>query len=109
MLKPLIREVLAKDLPDWFRVLNMGMLLLVLLWPFVFYMSIFLFDRPDSGTVSNYILFFAINAYPFYLLPVLYLNTKLFKRNRILGSVLPLIIALAAATGFLLLRFDAYL
>jgi len=109
MIKRYLRELFSKDLPDWFRVLNFGMALLVLLWPFVFFMTIFLFDKPDSGTVLNYVLFFLINAYPAYLLLLLYLNTKLFQKNRILGSILPLIIALAAVTGFLIIRFDEYL
>jgi uncharacterized membrane protein (GlpM family) len=72
-------------------------------------MSIFLFDKPNSGAVFNYILFFVINAYPVYLLALLYLNTKLFQKNRILGSILPFMIASAAVIAFLMIRFDEYL
>lgn len=109
MLQSVFKELFSKELPDWFRVMNFGMLLLVLLWPFVLFMTIVMFDEPDSGTTFNYVLFFIINAYPLYLLPVLYYNTKLFHKNRLLGSVLPVIVALAVAGAFLLIRLDAYL
>lgn len=109
MLRSVFKELFSKELPDWFRVMNFCMLFLVLLWPFVFFMTIVMFDQPDSGTAFNYFLFFVINAYPFYLLPILYYNTKLFQKNRLLGSVLPVMVALAVAGAFLLIRLDAYL
>lgn len=109
MLRSVFKELFSRELPDWFRVMNFGMLLLVLLWPFVFFMTIVMFDQPDSGTTFNYVVFFIINAYPFYLVPILYYKTKLFQKNRLLGSVLPLMVALAVAGVFLLIRLDAYL
>lgn len=109
MLKSILQKLVSKDLPDWFRLLNIGMLLLILLWPFVLFMSIFLFDKPGSDTLQNYLLFIGINAYPVYLLLLLHFNTKLFHKNRLLGAVLPLLIAAAAVILFLLIRFDAYL
>jgi hypothetical protein len=109
MLRSVFKELFSRELPDWFRVMNFGMLLLVLLWPFVLFMTIFMFDQPDSGTTFNYVVFFIINAYPFYLFPILYYNTKLFQKNRLLGSLLPVMMALAVAGAFLLIRLDAYL
>ncbi len=109
MLKQIFKELFSRELPDWFRVMNFGMLLLVLLWPFVLFMTIVMFDQPDSGTIVNYFLFFVINAYPLYLLPVLYFNTKLFQKNRLLGSILPVMVALTVAGAFLLIRLDAYM
>ena len=109
MLKSILQKLVSKDLPDWFRLLNVGMLLLILLWPFVLFMSIFLFDMPGSGTLQNYLLFFVINTYPVYLLLLLHFNTKLFQKNKVLGAVLPLLIASAAVILLLMIRFDAYL
>ena len=109
MLRSVFKELFSRELPDWFRVMNFGMLLLVLLWPFVLFMTIVMFDQPDSGTIVNYFLFFVINAYPLYLLPVLYFNTKLFQKNRLLGSILPVMVALTVAGAFLLIRLDAYM
>ena len=109
MPRSVFKELFSRKLHDWFRVINFGMLLLVLLWPFVLFMTIVMFDQPDNGTTFNYVLFFIINAYPFYLLPILYYNTKLFQKNRLLGSVLPLMVALAVAGAFLLIRLDAFL
>lgn len=62
-----------------------------------------MFDAPDSDTRSNVLLFFAINAYPVYLLPLAYYNSRLFQKNRILGSILPvlMILFLLLAMGFL--------
>ena len=109
MLRSVFKELFSRELPDWFRVMNVGMLLLVLLWPFVLFMTIVMFDQPDSDTIVNYVLFFIINAYPFYLVTNLYYNTKLFQKNRLLGSVLPVMVALAVAGAFVLMRLDAFL
>jgi hypothetical protein len=72
----------------------MAILLPTLLWPFVFFTSIFFFDNPQNVGLT-FLLFLAVNAYPFYLLVIAYFNAKLFVRNRILGSILPLTVFLS--------------
>ena len=88
MIKRIIGQIFLKGLPKWFRLLNGSLLLPILLWPFVLYTTIFFFDNPKNLGLT-YLAFFAVNAYPIYLLTVAYFNSKLFQKNKILGSILP--------------------
>lgn len=88
--------------PMWFRYFNLTLLLPILLWPFVFYLTIFFFDNPQDLKLT-YILFFAVNAYPVYLLAIAYLNSKLYIFNKILGTILPsiLVFTILISTSYL--------
>ncbi len=85
--------------------MNMFILLPVLFFPFVFYITIFLFDHPEN-VAFTYLLFFAINAYPIYLIIIAYFNSVLFKKSRILGSVLPTSVLLVLVCGIGYWVFD---
>jgi len=51
--------------PRWFVFLNKLTLLPIVLWPFVFFTSIFIFDNP-SNMGKAYLLFFGLNSYRLY-------------------------------------------
>jgi hypothetical protein len=86
MLKNL--KLFSNELPKWFKVLNSLMLLTILLWPFVLYISIFIFDNPHNLTLA-YSSFFAINAYPLYIIIIAELNSRLHLKNKRLSLILP--------------------
>lgn len=75
--------------PAWFRLLNLTFLLPCIVWPFVFFATIFFFDNPKS-LLMTFLLFIAVNAYPLYLIGILWLNARLFKRNKLIASILPI-------------------
>ncbi|PXY01477.1 hypothetical protein DF185_08310 [Marinifilum breve] len=68
-----------------YRILQVVSLLPILAWPLVFYVSAFLFDDPN-GNAS--LLFFAINAYPLYLIANLILSKKLYENERSISVLL---------------------
>jgi hypothetical protein len=94
----MVKRLFSKDIPKWFRVLNMCLFLPALLWPIVFYTTAFLFDNPKSLALA-YLVFFGVNAYPVYLIVIAYLNILLFKKNIIIGSILPTIMLLILVSG----------
>jgi len=98
MIKKTFKQIFTKGQPKWFKFLNLSILLPALLYPFVFYTTIFFFDNPKNLGLT-YLLFFAVNAYPFYLLLLAYFNSLLFQKSRILGSLLPLAILLTFTFG----------
>src|SRR5689334_11224662 len=100
MMRKILRQLFSKARPKWFNLLNLCILLPALLWPWVFYATIFLLDNPKSLGLT-YLLFFAVNAYPFYLLIVAYCNSLLFQKSRLLGSFLPSAILLTMGCGAL--------
>lgn len=107
-----IQQLFPKDLPHGLRLLNTVILLPILAWPFVFFLSIFLFDQPREDYLPVYLAFFAINAYPLYLMAIAYFNIRLLRKNRFLGAILPaaflLAIGTAAAYLFLQETIDQY-
>ena len=89
--------------PVWFRLLNLTFLLPCVLWPLVFFATIFFFDDPKSFFLTA-LLFIAVNAYPLYLIGILLLNARLFRRNRIIATALPVLFSsafIAAAFHFI--------
>jgi hypothetical protein len=98
MLRQFFNQLFSKQIPIGFRFLNLAILLPTLLWPFVFFTSIFFFDNPKNLGLT-YLLFLAVNAYPIYLLIIAYFNSKLFLKNRALGSILPITILLTFTIG----------
>ncbi len=81
----------SENFPSWFIGLNWLSLTLILVWPLVFFTSIFMFDAPGSDTLPNYLLFFAINGYPLLLVGIAFLSVGLYPRNRIAATLLPCI------------------
>lgn len=78
------------NLPDWFVKVNYWGLLPIVLWPLVFFVTIFLFDNPKNE-MATFGLFLLINSYPFLLIGNLLLSFKLFSVARPLSILLPLI------------------
>jgi len=91
MFRKFITQFFTKKNPIWFNILNLAILLPILIWPFIFYTTIFFFDNPKNLGLT-YLLFFVVNAYPIYLLIIAFFNSKLFIQNRTLGVILPLTI-----------------
>lgn len=75
--------------PFWFKLINLAFLLPCIVWPFVLFTTIFFFDNPKSFFLTV-ILFIAINAYPLYLIGFLMLNSRLFRKNRLVATALPI-------------------
>ena len=90
MIKKFFNQLFSRN-PVWFNLLNLAILLPIFIWPYVFYVSIFFLDNPDSVGLA-YLLLFAVDAYPIYLIILTFFNSKLFVRSRILGVILPLTI-----------------
>lgn len=82
-----------KELPKWFKILNLSILLPILIWPFIFFGTIFFFDNPKN-LFYTYLLFFFVNAYPFYLAILALINIKLYIWNKLLGLIIPIIFLL---------------
>lgn len=79
--------------PAWFRLLNLTFLLPCIVWPLVFFTTVFFFDNPKSFFLT-FLLFIAVNAYPLYLIGILLLNARLFRRNKLLATILPIAFSL---------------
>ncbi len=66
------------ELPSWIVYLNLGSLLGILVWPLIFFMSIFIFDNPQNERQA-YFIFILSNCYPFLLMLLTYCSYKLFR------------------------------
>ena len=53
--------------PSWFILLLIVSLLPIILWPLIWFGSVFLFDNPKDIN-DTFLLFFAVNSYPFVLI-----------------------------------------
>src|SRR5437870_4258886 len=76
--------------PLWFKILNLTFLLPIIFWPLVLFASIFLFDAPGNFLVGL-LFFLLIITYPLYLITLLILNARLFKKSRIIATLLPIV------------------
>ena len=82
----------SKELPSRFKWINCFILIPILLWPLVFFSTLFMGDDPNANTTKLLILFVVVNLYPLYLLVIFELNARLYKRIKIAAYVLPLLI-----------------
>lgn len=98
MIKKIRNQIFSNGQPKWFRNLNLVILLPILLWPIIFYTTIFFFDNPQNLGLT-YLLFFVVNAYPIYLLIIAYLNSLLFRKRKFFALLLPLTIILTILYG----------
>lgn len=78
-----------KELPTRFKLLNIAILLPILIWPFIFYTTIFFFDKPgnEKEALAYFIL---VNAYPIPVFGIFLINALILSKKRIIGSVLPI-------------------
>ena len=71
-------NTLAFKLPKWvFASISLSP---ILLWPLIFYGSVFIFDDPNANVTLQYIAFFAINSYPIFLIINMLYANKLYSR-----------------------------
>lgn len=81
----------SQELPKKFKWINWIILLPIIVWPFVFFFSIFIFDDPNANPTKAWLLFCAINAYPLYLFVLFELNARLYLKSNAAGYILPLL------------------
>lgn len=86
------------DIPLWFKIFNLIILVPILLCPYVFFTTIFFFDNPKNLFLT-FLLFLAVNAYPLYLALLAIGNYKLYRRNKYLSFILPLIFLFTISGG----------
>jgi fructose-specific phosphotransferase system IIC component len=99
MILRFFKYIFPKEQPDWFRGLNMILMLPILAWPFVLFLSIFMFDNPFQDHRKTFLQFLAVIAYPVYLVLLALLNSRLFTRNKILGTISTAAVLLAILLG----------
>ena len=90
----------SKKLPKRFKAINCFILLPILLWPLIFFGSIFIFDNPKNMNQA-YGLFFLINSYPIFLLILFEANARIYKRLKNVGYIIPVTIIGFLAYGFI--------
>src|SRR5699024_5207615 len=83
---------ISKEIPTKFKWINWLILIPILLWPLVFFMTIFFFDDPNANPIMVWGLFFAVNLYPLYLIVLFELNARLYKKSKIIGNIIPSLI-----------------
>lgn len=88
MILRIFKYIFPKEQPDWFRGLNMILILPILAWPFVLFMGIFMFDNPFQDHQKAFLQFIALIAYPVYLVLLALLNSRFFSWNKMLGTIL---------------------
>ncbi len=98
MMNPIQAYFKSDTLPRWFKFLNLSILLPILLWPLIFFTTIFFFDNP-SNLIMTFILFIIVNAYPLYLIILVLINAKLYTWNKLLGLILPFVIIVSLGFG----------
>ena len=93
MINRYLKQIFSKELNKFFKILNLFILFPIVLFPIVLFGSVFAFDSPKSNGLT-FLLFFVVNAYPLYLLIIAYYNIILYKKNKVLGFILPSLIVL---------------
>ncbi len=86
-------------IPKWFLWLNRVILCPIILWPLIFFGTIFIFDNPPSLLLA-WGLFIGINSYPLIVAAIVTLNYKLFSVYRPAAIALTIIVLAAYGVGF---------
>ena len=73
----------------------------IILWPLIFYGSVFIFDDPNANETYQLLAFYGINAYPLIILMILILANKMFNKNHKLSIGLYLLPITLFALGFI--------
>ena len=76
------------DLPWSIRILNYSTLMIILIWPLIFFGSIFMFDNPKNLFLT-FLLFILINSYPFIIIGLIFISFKLFKKQPFISIFIP--------------------
>jgi|GEM_PF-5468920 len=78
--------------------LNKVILLPIVVWPLLFFSSIFLFDDPTASSLLAGSLFIAINSYPIFLYCLYRINADIYRQYGKIGHIIPLLIISAFLT-----------
>jgi hypothetical protein len=81
------------DLPWSIRILNYSTLLIILIWPLIFFGSIFIFDNPKNLFLT-FLIFILINSYPFMIFGLIIMSFKLFKKCPLISIFIPITLLL---------------
>lgn len=87
---PYLKKENREKYAGWFSRLNTISLLPIILWPLIFFGSIFLFDNPQNVLFTFFILIL-MNSYPLLFLALSALSYRLFKVGRIVGIFIPVL------------------
>ena len=79
-------EKKVHKLPKWFYIIIS--LLPIILWPAIFYGSVFIYDDKNADPRILDSIFIALNSYPIYLIVNTIIASKIFNRKRILSIIL---------------------
>lgn len=75
------------DIPDWFLIICILISLPILACPFVFYLSLFIFDSPKSGGLE-FLYFLLINSYSFVLIANALLSFHFYRKSKVIGTLI---------------------
>ena len=90
----------SKELDKKFKWINWIILLPILLWPLVFFGSIFIFDNPKV-VWKAFGLFFLVNSYPLFLFILFEVNARFYTRFRLVGYIIPISILSVLSYGIM--------
>lgn len=91
----------SKKIPSRFKWVNLIILVPILFWPLVFFLSVFFFDDQTADRKSMNTLFVGVNLYPIYLFIIFELNARLYRKIKFAGYILPFIMILSLSYFFI--------
>ena len=92
----------SKEIPKKFKWINWFILIPILFWPLIFFMTIFFFDDPNANPSMVWALFIGVNLYPVYLIVLFELNARLHKRIKFAAYIIPFLII--GSLSFIIVR-----
>lgn len=82
----------SKEISKSFKWINWFILLPILLWPLIFFGSVFFFDDPHANLIFVWILFISVNLYPLFLFGLFELNARLYRKSKTIGYIIPVLV-----------------
>jgi len=92
-----------KKVKSW--ILRIICLLPILFWPIIFYGTIFIFDDPSANHNHQLAAFYGINSYPIFIIILLLIANKLYKKKNKLSIALYFLPITLLAIGIIFLAF----
>jgi hypothetical protein len=107
MLQKIKTLLIPIGVPIWLVIFNYLTLIPIIVWPFVLYISIFMFDNPENLSLT-FLFFILINSYPIVLIGSMILSFKLFKTTKKVAILLPsfLILIFICFIIWLIIKFN---
>jgi hypothetical protein len=86
-----LKSILRRPgLPIWFVRLNYLGLSAIIIWPLILFGAIFMFDNPKNFLLT-FFLFILIISYPVLFIGNMLLSVKLYEKQKLIATLLPLI------------------